>query len=55
MLLLEVESSSSDAGNSSLDDEFDRLNRISPFDEEDLDYKIKMFFDRIEQSVAQES
>jgi hypothetical protein len=42
----------SDMESASLDDEFDRLNRISPFDDEDLDCKIKWFFDRIEQSVA---
>ncbi len=47
------DSSSSDAGISSHDDEFDRLNRIRTIDEDDFDYKIKWFFDRIEQQAAQ--
>lgn len=53
--LLEDESSSSDAGISSHDDEeFDRLNRIRTMDDEDLDYKIKWFFDRAERQAAQQ-
>ncbi len=42
------DSSSSDAGISSRDDEFDRLSRIRYIDDTDFDYKIKWFFDRIE-------
>ena len=44
----EDDSNSSDAGISSHDDEFDRLNRIRTMEDEDYDYKIKWFFDRIE-------
>lgn len=42
------DSSSSDAGISSHDDEFDRLSRIRYIDDSDFDYKLKWFFDRIE-------
>jgi hypothetical protein len=47
------DSSSSDAGISSHDDEFDRLNRIRYIEDQDFDYKIKWFFDRIEQQAAE--
>lgn len=49
----EDDSNSSDADISSHDDEFDRLNRIRTMDDEDYDYKIKWFFDRIERQAAQ--
>lgn len=51
-IILDDESSSSDACMSSLDDEIDRLNRIRQVDDNDFDYKIKWFFDQFEQKSA---
>lgn len=47
--MLEDDGSSSDAGVSSHEDDFDRFSRSACHDDEDLDSKIKWFFQRIEE------